>query len=170
MTDAHGRRRLAAAAAMASIIGLSACSTPISEATMPEVSLAGLSFADAGPAGQAFTIQLRLKNTNEFDIPVERLDFDLDVAGQPFATGRSEEDFTLPASAEIVVPIAISIETDDLIRRVTAIGTGKRLDYQLSGAAVIDAWFRDPVMSFDREGKLALPFIPAFLEGGERTG
>jgi LEA14-like dessication related protein len=146
------------------LAGLPACSgSNFSDAELPDVSLAGLSFAEAGLFEQGFTLQLRLKNPNDFDIPVEALNFALDVNGAPFANGLSDEDFTLPASAELVVPIEVSIATEDLIERVTAIGTGRRLDYHLTGAAEIDSWFAGPV-PFDRAGKLALPDLPGLFE------
>jgi len=155
-------RRVGAAAAVAFLTsGLFACSSSdgLPDAKRPEVSLAGLSFTEAGLFEQGFTLQLRLKNPNDFDIPVQALNFALDVNDAPFASGATKEDFTLPASAEIVVPIDVSIATQDLIERVTAIGSGRRLAYQLTGAAEIDSWFSGPV-PFDRSGKLALPDIP----------
>ena len=145
-------------------IGVSACSAAkLPDAEMPDVSLAGLSFAEAGLFEQGFTLQLRLQNPNDFDIPVQALNFALDVNGAEFAKGLTNEDFTLPASAEIIVPIEVSISTNDLIERVTAIGTGRRLDYQLTGAAEIDSWFSAPV-PFNRSGKLALPDIPGLFQ------
>ncbi|MGI9419567.1 MAG: LEA type 2 family protein [Geminicoccaceae bacterium] len=152
------------------MIGLAACnSTKLPDAEFPDVSLAGLSFADVGLFEQGFTLQLRLKNPNDFDIPVQALNFALDVNGAAFAEGLSHQDFTLPASAEIVVPIDVSITTEDLIERVTAIGAGRRLDYQLSGAVEIDSWFSAPV-PFDRSGKLALPDIPGLFPKDTPTG
>lgn len=146
---------------------LVACGGPrLSDAEAPDVSLAGLSFAEAGLFEQGFTLQLRLKNPNEFDIPVQAMNFSLDVNGASFAEGRSSKDFTLPASSEIVVPFDIAITTQDLIDRVTAIGTGRRLDYQLTGSAEIDSWFSAPV-PFDRSGKLALPDIPGLFQENE---
>lgn len=151
-------------------LGLSACSgAALPDAEIPEVSLAGMSFADAGLFEQGFTLRLRLKNPNDFDIPVEALNFALDVNGAAFAEGLTNENFTLPASAEIVVPIDVSIATQDLIERVTSIGTGRRLEYQLTGFADIDSWFSGPV-PFDRTGKLALPDLPGLFPEDPPTG
>ena len=145
-------------------IGVSGCSSFGSfDADKPEVSLAGLSFAEAGLFEQGFTVQLRMKNPNDFDIPVEALDFALSVNGASFAKGLTNEDFTLPASSEIVIPIDVTITTEDLIERVTAIGTGRRLDYALTGTAELATWFTDPV-AFSRAGKLALPDIPGLFQ------
>lgn len=147
------------------LLGLSACSGPsMSDAEFPDVSLAGLSFAEPGLFEQELTVQLRLKNPNEFDIPVDGLSFALDVNGTPFANGLSSSDFTLPGLGEMVVPINVTVSTNDLIERVIAIGTGRRLDYRLSGEADIGSWFSGSI-PFSREGKLALPNLPGLTEG-----
>ena len=159
--------RLGVALAGLLAVGLSACSGQnVADAELPDVSLAGLSFAEPGIFEQGLTLQLRLKNPNDFDIPVQALNFALDVNGAAFAKGATTKDFILPASAETVVPIDVSIPTGDLIERVTAIGTGRRLEYHLTGAAEIDSWFAAPV-PFDRTGKLALPNIPGLFDEGE---
>lgn len=155
--------RVGPVVAMVSMIGLSACSGPSwSDTKVPEMSLAGMSFANAEDAGgqRDLTIQLRVKNPNDFDIPLESLRFDLDVDSSPFAGGLREEDIVLPAAREIVIPIRLSMAADELQQRVSAVGVGKRVDYRLTGAAVIDSWLADPVVSFDRAGKLALPVLP----------
>lgn len=152
------------------VISLAACSFGrFPDADTPDVSLAGLSFTEAGLFEQGFTLQLRLKNPNDFDIPVQALDFALDVNGAAFADGFSNEDFILPASSEIVIPIDISIATNDLIDRVSAVGTGRRLDYELTGTAEIDNWFSRPV-PFNRSGKLALPKLPGLFQNDTTTG
>jgi LEA14-like dessication related protein len=158
------RKRGPGIAALLIAAGLSACSSlDRADADLPDVSLAGLSFAEAGLFEQAFTVQLRMRNPNDFDIPVDGLDFVLDVNGARFAEGLSSKDFVLPASAEVIVPIEVAISTNDLIERVTAIGTGRRLDYQLTGSAALASWFTQTV-PFQRSGKLALPDIPGLFQ------
>lgn len=154
------------------MLGLTACSGlsafSAADAEIPDVSLAGLSFSEPGLFEQGLTVQLRLKNPNEFDIPVDGLDFALNVNNTPFANGLTKQDFILPSLGEIVVPVHITIPTDDLIERVVAVGTGKRLDYALTGEAEIGSWFANPV-PFIRTGKLALPNLPG-LNDGEQSG
>ena len=143
--------------------GLAACSGPSflsgDEIRAPDVSLAGLSFSEPGPTEQILTVRLRLKNPNAVDTPIHHVAFALDIKGKPFASGLTREAVTLPASGEIVVPVDIAIPTTDLVERVTAVGTGERLDYTLSGEAEIGSWFSDPA-PFSRDGKLALPQLP----------
>ncbi len=148
---------------VSAMLGLAACSGlggfSGADVEIPDVSLAGLSFSEPGLFEQGLTVQLRLKNPNEFDIPIEGLTFALDVNDTAFADGSTKEDVTLPGLGEVVLPVAITIPTTDLIERVVAIGTGQRLDYKLTGDADIGGWFATSV-PFTREGKLALPNLP----------
>ncbi len=155
-----GRRSLLLASTM---LALTACSglggLSSADVEIPDVSLAGMSFAEPGLFEQVLTVKLRLKNPNEFDIPIEGLAFALDVNGAAFADGSTKEDVTIPSLGDVVLPVAVTIPTTDLIERLVAIGTGQRLDYKLAGKAEIGGWFTKPV-PFTREGKLALPDLP----------
>jgi hypothetical protein len=57
------------------------------------------------------------------------------------------------------VPVKVNVPTNDLLDRVMALGTERRLDYRLTGEAELDSLFFRKV-PFAREGKLALPRIP----------
>jgi len=154
------------------LFGLTACSGPSAfsggDVDTPEVSLAGLSFSEPGLFEQGLLIKLRIKNPNEFDIPIDGLDFALDVNETSFARGLTNQSFTLPSLGEIVIPVDITVPTEDLIERVIAVGTGKRLAYKLTGTADIDSWFAAPV-PFIREGKLALPSLPRLDEEAPKS-
>jgi LEA14-like dessication related protein len=156
------------------LLGLNACAGLLDDETEPPaVSLAGLSFAEPGLFEQELTISLRLRNPNEFEIPVDTLSFALDVNGATLANGRSRRDFILPSLGEVVVPVSVLVPTNDLIERVVAIGTGRRLDYRLVGEADLGGWLPRAI-PFSREGKLALPDIPGLenfgLDGREPDG
>jgi len=139
---------------------LGACAGPLgSDVEPPDVSLAGLGFGEPGAFEQELRLDLRLRNPNDFDIDVDLVRFALEVNDSPFATGRSGEDFTLPSLGETVVPVSVFVPTTDLIERVLEVGTGRRLDYRLTGEAKLGNLFGATV-PFSREGKLALPRLP----------
>ncbi len=153
--------RCAASALM--ITTLAACSSlsgsPQSSIQPPEGGLGGLTFGEARTADQPVTVQLRLNNPNAFDLVLDRLTFDLAVNGQAFTEGQSEDTITIPSLDEILVPIDLTMDVNVLADRVTALGVGKRLDYQLRGEAHVSGWFA-PSLPFRRDGKLALPKLP----------
>ena len=140
------------------ILGLPACShlPGYSDVETPDVSLAGLRFSEPGLQEQEMTIQLRLKNPNNFDIPVDSLAFALDVNEISFADGLTDQTFTVPSQSDIVIPVTITMPTSELNERVDAVGVETRLNYTLTGEAEISGWFA-PTVPFSRQGKLALP-------------
>lgn len=157
-----GGRLISVAFVTASLVACSNLAGPFNaNIENPDVSLAGLRFAEPGVSEQALAVELRLENPNEFDVSVDGLAFALDINELPFAKGLTDEVFTLPGDGEVVVPVSITIPTTDLIDRVAAIGIGRRLDYRLTGEADIGGWFM-PTIPFLREGKLALPSLPGW--------
>jgi LEA14-like dessication related protein len=158
------RRR---ALCLAGLVALGACAGPLSgDLAPPEVALAGLSFARADLLAPALTVRLRVRNPNGFEIPVNALRFALALDDRPFADGQSAAPFTLPVRGETEVPITVAIPLRDLLTRVAAFGTGRRLDYRLTGEAEIGRLLSLAV-PFTRTGQLALPAIPGL---GARSG
>ena len=58
------------------------------------------------------------------------------------------------------MPVKVNVPTNDLLEPVTALGTERPLDHRLTGEAELYSLFF-PKAPFEREGKLALPRIPA---------
>jgi LEA14-like dessication related protein len=148
--------------ALGLLLGLlvGACAGPLtSDVEPPEVSLAGLGFSRPGLFEQELRIDLRLRNPNDFEIGIDSVRFALEVNDQAFAHGRTTQELDLPALGEAVVPVKVNVPTNDLLDRVMALGTERRLDYRLTGEAELDSLFFRKV-PFAREGKLALPRIP----------
>ncbi|HEX3208927.1 MAG TPA: LEA type 2 family protein [Geminicoccaceae bacterium] len=141
-------------------LSLTACGGLLgSDVDPPEVSLAGLGFGEPGLFEQQLRVDLRLRNPNNFDLEIDRVTFNLELNDKPFAHGRANEGLDLPALGETVVPVTINVPTNDLIDRVTELGTEHRLDYRLTGEAELASLFSARV-PFHKEGKLALPRLP----------
>jgi LEA14-like dessication related protein len=157
---ARGRRRARGrAAALISVLLLTACAGLTSDVEPPDVSLAGLGMSRPGLFEQELRVDLRLRNPNDFAIAIERVRFALDVNDQRFANGRTNQPFELPALGETVVPVLVSVPTNDLISRLMAVGSERRLQYRLSGEAELDRLLFG-TLPFERDGSLSLPEIP----------
>jgi len=59
--------------------------------TQPEVSLAGISVTDVSRTGQLMLVRLRVDNPNNYALPIDRVVYDLQVNGQPFARGEGAQ-------------------------------------------------------------------------------
>jgi LEA14-like dessication related protein len=142
------------------VLLLGACAGALtSRVEPPEVSLAGVGLIRPGLFEQELRVDLRLRNPNDFDVAVDSLRFALDVNQEPFARGWTADGFKLPALGETVVPVTITVSTNDLLERVMELGTARRLSYRLAGNAKLDG-FAARSIPFEREGVLALPEIP----------
>jgi LEA14-like dessication related protein len=139
---------------------LSACGGLLNaEVEPPEVSLAGLGFSKAGLFEQELRLDLRLRNPNDFAIGVDGVRFALELNDEAFAHGRTTAEFDLPALGETVVPVLVNVPTNDLLDRVMALGSERRIAYRLTGEADLDGLWLG-ALPFEREGRLELPRIP----------
>lgn len=73
----------------------------------PEVMLARADLVEFSMSAQRFELALRMRNPNDFDLPVSGFDYQLAVDDKPVASGRSTRAVTLPAGAEATVPVAV---------------------------------------------------------------
>ena len=141
-----------------------ACAGAFLDAEPPEVRLAGLGFGAPGLFEQELRVDLRLSNPNDFDLAIDAVAFALEVNELPFAAGRTNDGFELPAGGETVVPVTVLVSTTDLMERVMRLGVEQRLEYRLTGAAELGDLFGYS-LPFERTGKLALPRLPAAAPG-----
>lgn len=137
---------------------LAACAGLTSDVEPPEVSVAGLALSRPGLFEQELQVDLRVRNPNDFDLGVDSVRFALDVNDSTFARGRTNQHFDLPALGEAVVPVTVAVPTNDLINRLMAVGTERRIQYRLSGAAKLEGLLFD--VPFERDGELTMPEIP----------
>lgn len=142
------------------LVALGACASPLtSEFERPEVRLAGIGMGRPGLFEQELILSLRIDNPNDYEIAVQRVSFDLEVNDEHFASGRSTQNFELPALGEATVPVSVDVPTRDFLERLMGLGAEGRFDYRLSGTAELDHWLLDE-LPFEREGSLSVPDIP----------
>jgi LEA14-like dessication related protein len=75
---------------------LAACANLAGLSQKPEVSLAGLKLTQLGLFEQRFSLQLRIQNPNDVDLPIDGLTFDVELNGQPFLKGVSDKAVRVP--------------------------------------------------------------------------
>ncbi len=144
---------------IATLALLSACTGIPTHFEKPQVNLAGLQIAELGLVEQKFIISLRVTNPNDISLPIDGLNLKLDVNGQPFATGVSNEKVTLPKLGDAVVKINVTTNLSSIWKQIKTLQKDKPLVYAISGKLFV------PLMpggiSFDRKGEL--PGLGEFL-------
>ena len=148
-----GRRRfvaLAAAGLALSVLG--ACAGSRFRPLKPEVSVASIRLLDGNLLEQRFLLSLRVINPNSFEIPVEGLNFTLDLNGQPFARGVSNKPVTVPQLGEALLEVTATTGLAGLWRQLKGLGKGRdKLDYRLKGRLVTGTYGD---LDFDKSGEV----------------
>ena len=123
----------------------------------PEVKVAGIRLLDAGLFEQRFVVSLRITNPNNAEIPIEGLDVNVDINGQPFAHGVSRQAVVVPRLGEAVLDVTATTGLDQLLRQFGELGRGRdRVDYRIRGRLVTGNLGG---FDFDRNGEVAFPKI-----------
>ena len=147
---------------------LTACAS-VGDVTPPTIQLANMRLVSAGLLSQELMLQIRIGNPNDFDIPLNGLSFTLDVNGESFADGLSNETVTVPRLGYATMSVSGSTSTLNLFRQLMALGTSDRIAYRLHGQAYVAGVAGSTPYPFDRRGELTLPAPRQKYPETERT-
>lgn len=80
-------------------------------------------------------LKLRVINPNDVAISYDGLSVELDVRGQPFASGVSNERGEVPRFGEAVITLPVSVSALSMVRQALGMARGdnQRIDYVLRG-------------------------------------
>ena len=80
-------------------------------------------------------LKLRVVNPNDVAISYDGLSVELDVRGQPFASGVSNERGEVPRFGEAVITLPVSVSALSMLRQALGMARGgkQRIDYVLRG-------------------------------------
>ena len=151
-------RRYALAGGLAALAGgvLAACGLlPPPGLRAPEIHGAQIAVRGVGRDEIRFLLTLDTGNPNDVRVPLTGLRFDLDLLGQPFATGQAlASTLELAPQARTAVPIEFSVPTSRLLAILRELrGDGEAgFPYRLRGSA---AWGDSPFpVRFERTGDI----------------
>src|SRR5215469_6611425 len=133
---------------------LGACVTQHFEA--PQVSIAGAKIVSIDVWQQRIRVRVHVHNPNSLPLPVRRIEYNLEVAGQQFASGSSDDSFTVPANgdAEFDTTITTNVAGAAINLIARSGGLGDSVDYHLTGKVSIQGYWR--TLPFDQRGTVKL--------------
>lgn len=151
------RMRLSFAVCAAGLLQLSGCALAPKLVT-PELSIVGVQLVGTDLFAQRLKVRVHVQNPNKRTLPVEGLEYTLEVDGQPFATGESAASFVVPAlgSAEFDMNVTTHV-AGTLIRLLTrgAESRGQAVPYRLYGKIELSSgWLRS--IPFEEHGSFDL--------------
>jgi LEA14-like dessication related protein len=132
---------------------LVACSTLTGRPDAPIVSLADIKFSKMGLLEQSFTLTLRMKNPNDFRLPLRGLNYALKLNGSKLAEGASASKVTIPAYGEALIEVDLVSNLLTAFNQLKGLSGTKPLKYSLSGkVGVVNKAFKLP---FSKEGEIS---------------
>lgn len=138
------------------VLLLAGCGTLAPRLQPPSLQVVGVQLVKADLTRQDLRVRLQVHNPNAISLPVTRIDYQLDVAGQPAAEGRSERAFTVPAHGSAEFDVTATVNGLGVVTRLLSGGVRDgKLDYELRGAVRLDSALRRQ-LPFRQRGELNL--------------
>lgn len=116
-------------------LGLSACAS-LSNRDPLRVDLAGLEPLPGEGLEVRFAVKLRVQNPNDSAVTFNGLALDLEVNGQPLASGVSDQSGSVPRFGETLVSVPVSISAFSVMRQAWGVAgyqPGQDVSYVLRG-------------------------------------
>ncbi|VVN89631.1 LEA type 2 family protein [Pseudomonas fluorescens] len=104
-----------------------------------------------------FAVKIRLQNPNETPIDYNGVALNLEVNGQPLATGVSDQKGSIPRFSETILTVPVSVSAFSVLRQTLGLGKTQSLDnlpYVLRGKLAGGLF---GTMRFVDHGNLSLP-------------
>ncbi|HEY9550343.1 MAG TPA: LEA type 2 family protein [Kiloniellaceae bacterium] len=141
------------AALLAAVLLLAGCGA--AAPLPPQVRVADLRLLESTVFEQRFEIDLRIGNPNDFALPLDGLIFELEVNGEAFARGFSDQRVTVPRLGERLISVAASTTLLDVVRQLQLLSERGDLSYRLRGLTYLNNLQRRSV-PYESEGSFRL--------------
>lgn len=99
-------------------LALAACVGIPRDLVTPEVSFVSLRAIEASVFEQKLEVRLKVRNPNRIELPVNGLDVDVELAGEPFAHGTSAREFVIPAEGEAEFDMNVTANAASALLRI----------------------------------------------------
>ncbi len=144
------------------LIASSACSTIITKPLKPTIELVSVVPLNISWSHQQLRFALRVINPNNFQLPVDSINFVAHFNDTNIASGKSHHSTVIPANGEALLMLDVTAGIDRLMTTLETLLEGESLNmnYDLTGTVKIENW-ATPV-PFDVSGQMD---IEKALEG-----
>lgn len=138
------------------LLGLSACSSfPNSDPL--KINVVGIQPLQSQDMEIRFAVKIRVQNPNDTDVHFNGVALDLDINGQPFASGVSDESGAITRFSETVLTVPVSVSAFSVLRQtfgLSQIQSLNNMPYVLRGKLAGGLF---GTTRFVDSGKLSLP-------------
>jgi LEA14-like dessication related protein len=123
----------------------------------PRTSLTGIQIQQVTPLESSFLVKLRIINTNDVDLEVNGLSFDIEINDEQFATGVSNTSIKIPSYGTEILPVVVYSSVLDMFKSVRGLQKNEQLAYRLKGKLRLGGASSFPSsLPFSSEGKISM--------------
>ena len=124
----------------------------------PRVSLANIRAEEISGLETAFEVQMRVFNANDVSLTVTGIKAELDINGQPFATGVSNAPVEIPSYGTELVTVTVYSSVIKMFKSVYGLKGSEELKYRLNGKIRVSAGnnMMPTSLPFESEGQVSL--------------
>ena len=138
-------------------LALAGCAGVGKQLDPPRISLANIQVQEVTGLETAFQIQLRVFNANDVDLNVKGIKAELEINGQPFATGVSNTPVEIPSYGTELVTITVYSSVIKMFKSIYGLKDSEELKYRLNGKLRVSANNMLPTtLPFESEGQVTL--------------
>ena len=143
---------------LAIVVLLIGCAGVGKQLEPPRVSLANIRVEEVSGLETAFEIQMRVFNANDVDLKVTGIKAELEINGQPFATGVSNAPVEIPSYGTELVTITVYSSVIKMFKSVYGLKGSEELKYRLNGKISVSAGnnIMPTSLPFESEGQVSL--------------
>ena len=120
-------------------LAISGCAGVGTRLDPPRVSLANIQVKEVTGLETAFEIQMRVMNANDVALEVKGIKAELDVNGQPFASGVSNTPVEIPSYGSELVTVTLYSSVLNMFKSVYGLTESQELSYHLKGKIRVSA-------------------------------
>ena len=114
-------------------LALSGCAAIPLNLKTPEFTFVGLKTIEASVFEQKLEVRLKVVNPNSIELPVNGLDVDIELAGEPFAHGVSAREFVVPALGEAEFDMNVTANAATALLKIAGERNSDPIGYKLKG-------------------------------------
>ena len=117
------------------LTALAACAAIGTQLETPDITFVGIRTIEASLFEQKLEVRMRVQNPNTIALPVNGLDVDVELAGEPFAKGVSAREFVVPAHGEAEFDMIVTANAASAILKIVGGDSKSReeIGYRLRG-------------------------------------
>jgi len=124
------------------LFALAACSSMITKPQKPTIQLVKVRPLNISLSEQKLRFELMVTNPNNFELPVEAVDFIARFNNADIASGKSTQTTVIPANGDGLLTLDVTAGLDRLMTTLKTLLEGQdlNLDYELAGTVKIENW------------------------------